>query len=111
MGKKAIVQYMAFMSVVLTFVLAILTAMGLYGGHVSPVGNELKAMLSFGLPFLIIANVIVFFYWLIRLRIWALVPLVTVCCCWGYIGCVYQLDSRPEGNAEQDGLTIASYNV
>lgn len=111
MGKKAIVQYMAFMSVVLTFVLAILTFMGLYGGDVSPVGNELKALLSFGLPFLIIANAIALLYWVIRLRIWMVIPIFTLTCCWNYISCIYQFDSRPADANQQEGLTIATYNV
>lgn len=110
MGKKAIISYLHFMSIVITFVALILTWVGLYGGHVNPMGNSFRALLCFGLPVMIIFNIILLIYWIIRLKIWAIVPVISILSCWNYIGTLYRFDSRPE-TSQQGGITVATYNV
>ena len=111
MGKKAIVKYLQFLTIIISFVALILTIIGLYGGDVNPTGNEMKALLAFGLPILIIINVVILIYWIIRLKIWVIIPIVSLLICWNYIGTIFRFDSRPDGADTEPGIIIASYNV
>ena len=113
MGKLAVYKYVTMMFLVLQVILTVFTIVALFGGDVSPIGNTARAMLVFVLPFLIIANILMVFYWIIRRRWFLLVlPVVTVACCIPYIGTIIQ--PRWGDNKEainQKGLKIATYNV
>ena len=111
MGKLAVYRYVAMMFLVVQIVVTIFTFVGLYGGNVTPVGNSARAMLVYILPILILMNILLLVYWLIRRRwLYALVPLITVACCIPYIGTIYQFRFG-NGEKTQGGLKIATYNV
>lgn len=103
--------YLDFIMVTITATIAILTIVGLYGGDTSPINNELGAILCFGLPALVLANGVLLVFWLIRLKKWAIIPLATLLGCTNFLGTMYQFDTRPESQAQEEGLVIASYNV
>lgn len=112
MGKLAVYRYTLFMILITQFVVSIFTFVGLFGGNSNPMGHTAAAMLVFVLPFLIIANLILLIYWLIRRRwILAAVPVITVLCCIPYMGTLYQVRSLPQDNTEQNSIKIATYNV
>jgi endonuclease/exonuclease/phosphatase family metal-dependent hydrolase len=112
MGKLAVYRYVAMMFLVVQIVVTIFTFVGLYGGNVTPVGNSARAMLVYILPILILMNILLLVYWLIRRRwLYALVPLITVACCIPYIGTIYQFRFDDKEAAHQGGLKIATYNV
>ena len=112
MGRLAVLKYMAAMLLTLQLVLTIFTFVALFGGNVTPVGHSARALLVYALPLLIVANVVMIVYWLIR-RKWlmALVPVVTVACCVPYIGTLWQFRSLDKNADAQPGLKIATYNV
>ncbi len=112
MGKLAVIKYFAAMLLVVQIVLSIFTFMGLFGGDVSPIGHTSRAMLVYVLPILIIANIVLLIYWLIRRRwIYAIIPFVTILFCIPYSGTLFQFRSLDKEAEAKDGLKIASYNV
>lgn|SRR5574344_178504 len=112
MSKRAVQKYFSFMFLIVTFLLMILTFVGLWGGNVNPIGNAARAMLCFALPLLIAGNVVILIYWLIRRRwIWAIMPVFTLLCCIKYVGTLYQFGSLPKDADAQPGVKIATYNV
>ena len=112
MGKLAVYKYLAMMFLVIQIIITVFTIVALYGGDVTPIGNTARAMLVYALPLLIIANILMCFYWLIRRRwLMLIIPVVTIACCIPYIGTLVQIrsiDKHVEANA---GLKIATYNV
>lgn len=112
MGKLAVYKYLSFIMLVCTFLLSVFTFYGLFGGNSHPQGHMAQAMLVYALPLLIIGNLVILAYWLIRRRWhWALIPLLTVLCCIPYSGTYYQFKSYDPGTESQSGLKVATYNV
>jgi len=112
MGKLAVFKYVSFLTLVATFIMAIFTLFGLFGGNAYPAGNMARAMLVYALPLLIIGNAIVLVYWLLRRRWhWAAIPALTILFCIPYMGTYYQLRSIDTTAETQSGLKIATYNV
>lgn len=112
MSKLAVQKYFSLMFLIITVLLMVLTFVGLWGGNVNPIGNTARAMLCFALPLLIIGNVVILIYWLIRRRwIWAIMPVITLLCCIKYIGTIYQFGSLSKDADAKPGVKIATYNV
>lgn len=112
MGRLAVYRYMAMMFLVVQIVVTSFTIVALFGGDVNPIGNTARAMLVYVLPLLIIANLLLLIYWLVRRRwLYALIPVITVACCIPYIGTIYQFNFSKDDAEGQNGLKIASYNV
>ena len=112
MGKLAVYKYFAAMFLVAQIVVTIFTFVALFGGDVNPAGNTARAMLVYVLPLLILANVLLLFYWLIRRRwYFALIPVITIACCIPYIGTLYQFGTPDKTTIRGEGLKIATYNV
>ena len=113
MGKLAVYKYVAMMFLVLQLIVSAYTFLGLFGGDVNPAGNMARAMVVYILPVLIVANLLLLIYWLVRKRwFFAILPFVTILCCIPYMGTVIQLGSVNEKAADaQEGLKIATYNV
>jgi endonuclease/exonuclease/phosphatase (EEP) superfamily protein YafD len=112
MGKLAIYKYFSFLFLITTFLMTGFTVFGLFGGDVPPAGNTARAMLVYVLPLLILADVVLLLYWIVRRRWhWAVIPFVTVLCCIPYTGTVYQFGSLEMSAEKQSGLKIATYNV
>jgi endonuclease/exonuclease/phosphatase (EEP) superfamily protein YafD len=100
------------MFLVVQIIVSIFTIAGLYGGDVNPIGNAARALLVYILPILIIANMLLLVYWLVRRRwLFSLIPIVTLACCIPYSGTIFQFGFGNDKNSQQSGLTIASYNV
>ncbi len=96
---------------VLTVMTTVITLLGIFGGDVNPKVNSILTLLCFILPLLILANILLLIIWLLFLQKWMLIPIFTLGCCWNYIGCFYQIDSRPDIYDNMSGITISSYNV
>ena len=112
MGKLAVYKYFSFMFLVITLLLSAFTLFGLFGGDVTPTKNTAMAMLVYILPYLLIANVVMSVYWLIRRRWhWLAIPVVTLLCCIPYIGTIYQPGLFNSNEESVSGIKVASYNV
>ena len=87
MGRLAVMKYFAAMLLTVQIVLTIFTIVALFGGNVSPIGHSAQAMLVYALPLLILGNVVMLVYWLIRRKwLFMLIPIITIACCIPYIG-------------------------
>ena len=105
-------KYVSFMFLVASAILMVFTLAALFGGKVTPVGNNALAMLVYALPALIVGNLILLVYWLIRRRWnWTVMPLFALLCCIPYVGTFYQPGLFRQVNEEQPGVVVATYNV
>ena len=112
MGKLAVYKYFSFIMLVCTFIMSVFTFYGLFGGNSFPAGHMAQAMLVYVLPLLIIGNLVLLVFWLIRRRWhWALIPLFTILCCIPYSGTYYQPSTYDAAAETQSGLKVATYNV
>ena len=112
MGKLAVYKYFSFLCLIATVILAGFTIFGLFGGNVSPAGNNALAMLVYALPVVIIADLVMLLYWLIRRRWhWIVIPVIALLCSIPYVGTLVQFRSEPVGVDAKSGLKIATYNV
>lgn len=112
MGKRGVYKYISFMCLIISVLIALFTIFGLFGGTVDPASGTAMAMLVYILPFLIIGNVIMAIYWLVRRRWhWLAIPGVTLLCCIPYMGTLYQPGLFNNGETSRSGVKIATYNV
>ena len=116
MGRLAVYKYVAMMFLVAQIVLSAFTITGLYGGDVNPVGHSARAMLVYILPILVLANLLMLLYWLLRRRwLLALIPVLTIACCIPYLGTFLRPGSVSQSDKtaadQQRGIKVASYNV
>ena len=111
MGKLAVYKYFSFMFLVITLVIAIFTIFGLFGGGSNPATGTMMAMLVYILPALILGNIVMLIYWLVRRRWhWCAIPALTLLCCIPYVITFFKpgFGSSADGKS---GLTVATYNV
>lgn len=110
MGRKAVSKLFYYISIALTAVLAAVTLAGAFASSVSPVSSALFAFIGLALPVLLLLNLAVALYWMIRWRCWVLIPLVAIGGNWGYLSRIYQLGNDPVVETKHL-LTLATYNV
>jgi len=77
---------------------------------IPPKTFSLLSVLSLGVPFLILINVIFFFYWLLNLKKQLLLSLVTLLIGYFSFGSIYKFSSSNDSDKEYD-LSIMNYNV
>ena len=112
MGRLAVMKYVSAMLLTLQVILTIFTFVALFGGNVTPVGHSARAMLVYALPLLILGNVVMLLYWLIRRKwLFMLIPIITIACCIPYIGTMWQFRSIDKSADAQPGIKVATYNV
>ena len=112
MGRLAVMKYVSAMLLTLQVILTIFTFVALFGGNVTPVGHSARAMLVYVLPLLILGNVVMLLYWLIRRKwLFMLIPIITIACCIPYIGTMWQFRSIDKSADAQPGIKVATYNV
>ena len=112
MGRLAVMKYVSAMLLTLQVILTIFTFVALFGGNVTPVGHSTRAMLVYALPLLILGNVVMLLYWLIRRKwLFMLIPIITIACCIPYIGTMWQFRSIDKSADAQPGIKVATYNV
>ena len=105
-------KYVSAMLLTLQVILTIFTFVALFGGNVTPVGHSARAMLVYALPLLILGNVVMLLYWLIRRKwLFMLIPIITIACCIPYIGTMWQFRSIDKSADAQPGIKVATYNV
>ena len=112
MAKLGIYKYFSFMFLVVTLLIAIFTLFALFGGNANPVHETAMAMLVYVLPLLVLGNVVMLAYWLIRRHWhWALIPAFTMLCCIPYTGTLFQFGFFPPKADGKKEMRIATYNI
>ncbi len=69
------------------------------------------SVFSLAVPFLIVANLIFFIFWLIRLRRQMLLSLVVLLIGFNHVTSVYEISSTDEKIGNEEELKVLSYNV
>jgi endonuclease/exonuclease/phosphatase family metal-dependent hydrolase len=100
------------MFLIITALIAVFTIVGLFAGHANPVHETALAMIVYVMPYLIIGNVIMFFFWLVRKRWhWLCIPTITLLMSIPYIGTIYQINIFHSDTTKKSSFKIATYNV
>lgn len=106
------IKYAQLMVLILTVAASVFHFMGLFGGHVNPIGNLSYALMVFMVPAFIIFNTLLLIYWLLRKSYYiALIPAIPLLFSIYFIGGTYQLGGKPSRAMDRSGIVIASYNV
>lgn len=80
--------------------------------RISPGQSQLAATLALGALFILIANVAIALYWLIRRKRWAILPFIALAVNWWTIGGMIQMRLIPRHRTEvANTLKIATYNA
>lgn len=109
MGKKAIKHYFNTLMLGVTVILFIFTFIGLFGGDVTPVGHNVRALSTMVLPAFFILDIVALIYWGIRRSWFVFLPVLPIVCTLKYTGTIFQFGGKPD-NVQQN-VTICSYNV
>ncbi len=111
MGKLALYKFAYFVSIILTFILMVVTILGSFAGNVNPKYNLFMAGLGLVLPILLIINMGVFFYWLLRWKIWMIFPIVALFVNYSYISATIQIPSDDIASDNGNTLKLMTFNV
>lgn len=94
-----------------TVVIAMFTLMALFGGDDVPAKSIFHAMLTLTLPVWIVCNALLALWWTIRMTWYAIIPVLTLCCCWNYICTLWGPGDGETVNSDTPLFRVASYNV
>lgn len=116
---KAFFRLFYGISILLTTILAGITIAGAFAGSATPTDFKLMPFIGLGLPVLLLVNLAIAIYWVVRWRYWVFIPLVAIFSNWGYLSSVLRFPlfspaSEPivkSGRYTPGILTIATYNV
>lgn len=89
MGKKAISYLFYCVSIVITVLIAAATVLSAKTGHFVPKNHPFISMLGPFLVVLITADILFFIYWVIRLKVIAIVPFIAVMFSLSYTASIY----------------------
>lgn len=103
MGKLALFKFAYFVSIVLTFILTVISVLGAFAGNVHPRSNMFMTGIGLALPVLLIINVIILLYWIIRRKIWFVLPLCAIAANYNFVSATIQW---PHDNERPNGETI-----
>lgn len=109
MGKKAVSKLFYYVSIVLTLILAGITLAAAFASDVPPANSRILPFIGLAVPVLLLVNLVVSIYWILRWRYWLFIPLIAILGNWGYLSCVFQFFTSP--SKAESSLTIATYNV
>lgn len=118
---KALYRLFYYISILLTGILAIFTLAGAFVGNTSPDSSKLLPFIGLILPVLLLMNLAVAIYWMIRWRCWLFIPLIAIVGNWAYLCSILQFPlfdsaAEPKNNQKTQtkastSLTLATYNV
>lgn len=110
MGKLALLKFGYLVSIIVTFVLAIVSISGAFACTITPKQNMFLAGIGLVLPILLIINLFVMIYWLIRRRWWFVLPIVSLAANFNYISAIIQFPTG-EITPNEDRLKIMTLNA
>ncbi|MDD3037768.1 endonuclease/exonuclease/phosphatase family protein [Bacteroides sp.] len=87
---KALYRLFYYISILLTVILAIFTLAGAFSGSTSPDSAKLLPFIGLILPILLLMNLAVAIYWIIRWRCWLFIPLIAIVGNWAYLSSILQ---------------------
>ncbi len=98
-----------------TIISALLLVITILAQYINPNSLVLPAFVALVAPVIIFVNIILFLFWIIRWRVWALISALPLIFALGYVDRFYQLSVVTEyehgGRRPSDELSVLSYNV
>lgn len=110
MGRLAIYKFAYFLSIIFTLLVLGLSVFACFAGRIDPTYNIFAAYAALGKPLLVIINILLVAYWLIRVRYWLWIPLVGLAVNYEYITSMYQVYNSTK-YANENKLKVVTYNV
>lgn len=110
MGKKATFYLIHNLLVILTLALLAATIWAYYNGRSDPALHERAPLAALALPGLLLGDTLLLVWWLVRRRVWALVPLAALILSAPYLRAMFRVPLSRENLTAAD-LTLMSYNV
>lgn len=111
MGRKAVSKFFYYNSIFLTILLAIVTIVGSFAFRVSPEHSLIISFLALAMSLLLIFNIFVAIYWIIRRRIWLIIPLIAITWNYRYIESLFEWHQQPQLIKQTNILKVATFNV
>lgn len=112
MGKLALYKFAYLLSVLFTFALAAVTSLAAFASNVNPKANMFITLLGLALPVLLIANMVVFIYWVLRRKWWLLLPVLAFVANYSYISAIIQIPLfKDELKHESNTLKVMTLNA
>lgn len=111
MGKSDIKNATYSVLVIATLLLVAVTVAAMYAGRYHPAESTLMPLLGLCVPFLLIANLLVSFAWIVARKGWFLLTLGAVACHFNYLNSVIRFNTPPVPPEEAQTLTVVTYNV
>jgi endonuclease/exonuclease/phosphatase family metal-dependent hydrolase len=110
MGKLAVKKYASFLTVLFSIFMLGISIFAMKAGQYDPAVNEFAAYVAFGKMFIVVIDALLLVYWLIRLKIWALLPLASLAVSYNFILSMYNpLPHQAEPTGQT--LRVITYNV
>lgn len=110
MGKLALFKFAYFVSIVLTFILTVVSILGAFAGNIHPRLNMFMTGLGLALPILLIINVIMLLYWAFRRKIWFVLPLCAIAANYNFISATFQWTSDKE-IPQRQRIKVMTFNA
>lgn len=97
--------------IVFTLIWAGVTVAAISAQSVSPDKSFILPFIALSLSFLLIGNVLLMLYWILRLRVWFIVPLFAIVCNYQYLGRIFRLSSSSSAQQLVNVLKVATFNA
>lgn len=110
MGKLAVYRFTNFLLILFTLLILGLSIYAFFAGKIDPADNIYAAYIAFLKPVFCIINALLLLFWLIRYRIWVVLPLVGLAANYDYLSSMYQLYNGTR-YANETTLSVMTYNV
>ena len=122
---KAFYRLFYYISILLTVILAILTLAGAFVEDTPPDSSMLLPFIGLILPVLLLMNLAVAIYWIIRWRCWVFIPIIAIVGNWTFLSRILQfplfdsaakprtsmiIEKRNQAGNNLE-ITVATYNV
>ena len=89
MGRLAVYKFAYLLSIIFTLLILGLSVFAYFAGRIDPESNMFAAYIAFGKPILVIINILLFFYLLVRFMYWLCILLLCLLIYFGYISSIY----------------------
>lgn len=114
MGKKATIYLFHTLMAIATWIIAILTGLAMLAPCINPLQVPQIGVLGLLLPVLLVINLVLFIYWIIRMKWMLIIPLALLCLNYPYYGAIYQFGKQPQHfgmKTDTSNLKIATFNT
>lgn len=110
MGKVVLFKFLEFFLGLLSFVPALMAVVGCYVSYLHPTRFPAIHWLGVLLPFILVFNAAIAFFWIWRRSLWMLVPLAAMLISIPYIANIFQWPLGKQTPPKRP-VTIATYNI